>query len=86
MADRQITSVERNDDGDIIGVCYVDGDKLRYVNADDAIAHIDEGVHAYFVLDGQTRTDVVTKHYLTTDPDPKRTNNLDALPGCERSK
>jgi len=85
MVERRIERTEKDSEGDILGVCFSDGDgKLYYTSKDEAIADIDSGKHRYYVeVDGK-RVDVHTKHYLTTDPDPSKPNNLDNLPGCTR--
>ena len=84
MADRRVNASDKDSDGDITKLCGGWGS----VTKSQAIQHIEDGTHAYYVQQpGTSRVDVhvvdgPTGKYLRTDPDPKSSNNLDNLPAC----
>jgi hypothetical protein len=86
MADRAIRQSRKDSDGDITAI----GDAGQYwspVSKNDAIYHIESGVHRYYVPweTGSTWIRVVngpSGKYLRTDRDDTSRNNLDDLPDC----
>ena len=86
MADRRVTRPSKDDDGDITALCGTWGsDKVAKA---DAIRHIENKVHRYYVQDDRGRqADVnvvsgVSGKYLRTDPNSACSDNLDSLPDC----
>lgn len=93
MADRRVFRTGKDDDKDIISLCgrwdSANPDQLIRVWKADAIRHIEQKTHTYYVRDASgTRADVhvVTapsgKKHLRTDPNSSCTDNLDSLPDC----
>ena len=84
MADRRVTGTGKDRDGDITKLCGSWGSATKT----QAIEHIENGAHTYYVQQaGTSRVDVhvvkgPTGKYLRTDADPASKNNLDNLPDC----
>ena len=86
MANRRVTASGKDNQGDITALCNTAS--WGIVSKANAISHIDNGTHRYYVLyTDNTEVDVVvvngsTGRYLRTDPDKTTRNNLDDLPNC----
>ncbi len=85
MADRRVAETGKDSDGDIIRLCNIG--IWPSVSRDEAIKHIENGVHTYYVNAAGYRTDVHVvkvgfKKYLRTTADKTSKNNLDNLPDC----
>jgi len=81
---------EKDKDGDIIGLCWEGDDGLKYTSRADAISHITNGVHRYYVEEEAPAVDVLARPednptYLTTEADGASKNNLDKLPNCKKA-
>lgn len=86
MADRAVRKTDKNDEGDILALCY-DGALWSPRRKADAIKDIEDGAHTYYVpwTSGRTEIGVVNGpngKYLRTDRDETTKNNLDDLPDC----
>lgn len=51
MADRQVTHAHRNEDGDILAVCWKGSAGLMYSARGDVIIDVESGAHGYFVAE-----------------------------------
>ena len=84
MADLRVTRTGKDLYGDITALC---GSGWQSSKA-DAINHIENRWHTYFVQDPRGhRADIrvvngPTGKYLRTDPNTSCTDNLDTLPNC----
>ncbi|MCY4623718.1 MAG: DUF3892 domain-containing protein [Chloroflexi bacterium] len=84
MADLRVTRTGKDIYGDITALC---GSGWQ-VSKSDAIYHIEQRWHTYFVQDPYfRRADVrvingLTGKYLRTDPNSSCSDNLDTLPNC----
>lgn len=89
MADRAVRKTGKDRSGDITSLCD-DGESWSPVSKADAIRHIENRVHTYYVpwKSGRTEIRVVVDatvsggRYLRTDRDQTTKNNLDDLPDC----
>lgn len=84
MAERKVTSTGKDEDGDITKLCGNFGVVTKF----QAIQHIDNKIHSYYVHEsGPDRVYVRVVNgsngkYLRTDADSYSRNNLDNLPDC----
>jgi hypothetical protein len=90
VADRQVTNAHRNDQGDILAVCWKGSDGLKYSARAAVIAHIEAGTHQYFVAEQAPSVWVLVRtrsgvKYITTEADSTSRNNLDNLPACTKA-
>ena len=90
MADRQVTHAHRDDQGDILAVCWKDGDNSMYTPRPDVIEDIEALAHRYFVAEQAPAVWVLVRSrhgvkYITTEADSTSRNNLDNLPTCTRA-
>ena len=87
MADRAIRQARHDADGDVTAIGD-NGQSWSPVLKNDAIYHIDNGIHRYYVpwlKSAHTWIRVVDDpngKYLRTDRDATSKNNLDDLPEC----
>lgn len=89
MTDRRVTNTGKDFMGDITALCNPSESWSR-VSKDEAIRHIDSGLHSYYVQwPGGLRTEIhvvrgqgLLGPYLRTDRDSSQRNNLDELPNC----
>lgn len=90
MARRRVIRTSKDDDGDILALCWRDSDgKVTHTDKASAIAHIRGGTHSYHVAEQAPSVDVKVRTrngtpYLTTEADATSKNNLDNLPDCQR--
>lgn len=90
MADRQVTHAHRDDEGDILGLCWEGSDGLKYSSRSDVISDIESGTHAYSVEVEAPAVSVVVASrdgikYIKTEADSTSKNNLDNLPACTKA-
>lgn len=90
MADRQVTHAHRDDEGDILAVCWKGSDGLKYSARTDVINHIESATHRYFVAEQAPSVWVLVKSrngvkYIATEADSTSKNNLDNLPACSKA-
>jgi Protein of unknown function (DUF3892) len=83
VADRRVTATGKDRDGVITKLCGPWGK----VSKAQAIDHIENGDHTYYVQNGTRRTEIlvitgVINRYLRTDADRSSADNLDNLPDC----
>ncbi len=87
MADREVTKIGKNEDGDITILCNsqaIWSPKNKYI----AILEIEADVHRYFIKSGDDEIDIhvvndlIKGKYLRTDVDKTISNNLNDLPDC----
>ena len=87
MTDRQVTTTQKDEDGDILALCKP-GEFWSPRQKRDAIDDIEGDQHSYFVnVPGVGRADIHVVNgpngkFLRTDPDRTPQNNLDELPDC----
>lgn len=87
MADRRVNTTGKNDSGDIIMLCN-SAEYWLFEHIKDAIRHIEEGIHSYYVLEAGYRSEVsvyTDEHgnkHLRTTADVSSANNLCNLPDC----
>jgi len=89
MADRQVTHAHRNDQGDILAVCWKGADGLKYTSRSDVLSDIESSTNRYYVHEQAPSVWVLVRtrngvKYLTTEADAKSPNNLDNLPACTK--
>lgn len=89
MADRQVTHAHRNEQGDILGLCWRGSDGLMYATRREVIADIESSTHRYFVAEQAPAVFVLVRtgngvKYITTEADSTSKNNLDNLPTCSK--
>jgi len=85
LADRRVTWTGK-DDGDITALCNPDESWAR-VSKEEAIEHIEGGVHRYYVTTGSKEADVVVAEepagkHLRADPSRASVEDLHELPDC----
>lgn len=90
MPDRQVTHAHRDDQGDILGLCWKHSDGLKYTTRADVIAHIEAATHRYYVAEEAPSVWVLVRSrggvkYITTEADSTSKNNLDNLPACSKA-
>lgn len=90
MADRQVTHAHRDDEGDILGVCWTAADGLKYSSRSDLISDIESKTNTYFVAVEAPAVWVLVRSrngtkYITTEADSTSKNNLDNLPECSKA-
>lgn len=90
MADRQVTHAHRNEDGDILAVCWKGSAGLMYSARGDVIIDIESGAHGYYVAEEAPPVWVLVKtrngvKYIATEADSTSKNNLDNLPVCSKA-
>lgn len=90
MADRQVTHAHRNEQGDILAVCWKDPAGLKYTDRPNVIADIESGTHRYYVHEQALAVWVLVRtrngvKYITTEADSMSRNNLDNLPLCSKA-
>lgn len=86
MADREVSSTGKDQDGDITSLCK-SGESWSPRLKQDAIQDINSKRHEYYVQWQEKRTTIrvvagPTGEYLRTDRDNTSRNNLDDLPDC----
>lgn len=91
MADRRVKKSAKDEDEDIIGLCWEGADGLKYTSRADAISDITNGTHRYYVEEEAPAVDVLARPegkptYLTTEADGTSKNNLDNLPDCKKAE
>jgi Protein of unknown function (DUF3892) len=90
MTDRRVTHVDRNDQGDIVGVCWSAVDGLKYTPRADVVSDIERAAHQYYVAEQAPPVWVLVRirngmKYITTEADAISQNNLDNLPACTKA-
>ena len=87
MASRRVRRTGKDRDGDITALCDGGGDWGRVSKA-DAIRHLDNETHTYYVNEDGSRVGVgVIREpgkapFLRTTADKTSKNNLENLPNC----
>jgi len=86
MIERRVTQTGKDEDGDITKLCNT-GEYWSPRSKALAIADIEGGSYAYYVLSGTAKSLVQVVNgpsgkYLRTTADSSSANNLDNLPDC----
>ena len=90
MADRQVTNAHRNEEGDILALCWKGTVGLKYTARDTIVQHIESDTNRYYVEEEAPAVWVVVKNrdgvkYISTEADSTSKNNLDNLPACTKA-
>ena len=87
MADRRVNTTSKDKSGDIIMLCN-SGEYWLFEHKQDAIEHIENGVHSYYVSEAGYRSEIHVykdndgNKHLRTSAGGSSANNLDNLPDC----
>ena len=87
MAERRVTKTGKDSDGDITKLCN-NSTTWSFEYKSNAIRHIENGTHTYYVNEAGYRSDVHVykdgygNKHLRTFADSTSKNNLDNLPNC----
>jgi|GEM_PF-5373105 len=87
MGTRRVTHSEKDEHGNVVGVCWASADGPQYVSAADVIDHIVTETHRYFIAEMLPPILILAEPpgnptYLATEPNEAYWNNLDTLQDC----